>query len=278
MPPTLTTAYTNAGTVNIDMSPAAASQAYGNAKSVLQINGMDSAAAFQDQQSNPADQQAYADSANVDMSPAASQDQLTVGNAQSSQHMASTTASQDKHTYPETIPSSDKKSNLTPLSSDNGDNGPGVDIDDVGIDDKQPSEDNGDDGPGVDAEDADAEDDSKFFKHWHWGSLNLFSLDLPLPDFGSLSASCVIKLQPPEVTLTDEGLLDEFDDDSGVGTDEKEYEKQGDEQQLADDLKRDSKKKNGMKEKKKGKERPMKGKGKTPNKKIALYWQKWRCH
>ncbi|KAH0578453.1 hypothetical protein H2248_003600, partial [Termitomyces sp. 'cryptogamus'] len=34
------------------------------------------------------------------------------------------------------------------------------------------------------------------------GSLDLFSLDLPLPDFGFLSASCVIEPQPPKVALT----------------------------------------------------------------------------
>ncbi|KAH0584749.1 hypothetical protein H2248_008022 [Termitomyces sp. 'cryptogamus'] len=81
-------------------------------------------------------QQANADSADVDMSPAALQNQLTIGNAEYSLCMVSTAAFQDQQTYPKTIPSSDKEAELTSLPSDNGNNGPRVDADNVDADDE----------------------------------------------------------------------------------------------------------------------------------------------
>ncbi|KAG5337958.1 hypothetical protein C0989_008561 [Termitomyces sp. Mn162] len=349
MRPTLTTAYTNAGAMNVDMSPAAASQAYGNAKSFPQINGMDPAAASQHQRSNTAvvagsdvrmaragtqqtdsdptasedqqadansadvdmspaspcmastaasrdeqiypetvlssdvrmahaepqqtdrdgtaskDQQADADSADVDMSPAASQDRSTVGNAQSGPRTASTAATQDEHTYPETVPSSDKESNLIPLPSDNGDDGPGVDAEDA--EDQGPSEDNGDDGPGVDAEDAEDQGPSEDNGDDGPGVDAEDAEDQgPSEDNGDDGPG----VDAEDAEDEDEGSSDEFDDDDpGVGTDDEEYEPQGDSKKKNGRKDKEKGKKNPTEDKKKGKAKPTKDEGKTPDKKSS---------
>ncbi|KAH0582148.1 hypothetical protein H2248_011802 [Termitomyces sp. 'cryptogamus'] len=229
MPPALTTAHINAGTINnadsaggsyFDMSPAAALQASGNAKFILSINGMASAAVSQDQQTNPEAIVgsdiciAYAGPQQTDSNQTASKDQQA--NADSANNLAhawhqllhpkTNRLSQKPSQAVTRIDANDVDADDEGPSDNNDEDGPAVDADDVDADVEGPSDDNGDDGLGIDADDADADDDDD---------------EGPADD-------------------DDEGPSNNDDDSSGVGANNK-----GDEKQPPDDSKEDSKKRRG---------------------------------